>query len=76
MVVEEKGLAPNVDFYSASTYYQMDIPVDIYTPIFAMSRAGGWVAHVLEQYTGNRLIRPRSRYVGPTDRSVPPLEDR
>ena len=75
-LVEEKGLAPNVDFYSASTYYQMDIPVDIYTPIFAMSRAGGWVAHVLEQYTGNRLIRPRSRYVGPTDRSVPPLEDR
>ena len=75
-LVEEKGLAPNVDFYSASTYYQMDIPVDIYTPIFAMSRAGGWVAHVLEQYAGNRLIRPRSRYVGPTDRSVPPLEDR
>ena len=75
-LVEEEGLAPNVDFYSASTYYQMDIPVDIYTPIFAMSRAGGWVAHVLEQYTDNRLIRPRSRYVGPTDRSVPPLEDR
>ncbi|WP_254542868.1 citrate synthase [Halomarina pelagica] len=61
---EEKGLAPNVDFYSASTYYQMGIPVDIYTPIFAVSRVGGWIAHVLEQYEDNRLIRPRARYVG------------
>ncbi|WP_117593171.1 citrate synthase [Haloprofundus halophilus] len=63
-ISEEKGLAPNVDFYSASTYYQMGIPIDIYTPIFAMSRVGGWVAHVLEQYDDNRLIRPRARYVG------------
>jgi len=60
-LMEEKGLAPNVDFYSSSTYYQMGIPVDIYTPIFAMSRVGGWIAHVLEQYDSNRLIRPRSR---------------
>ncbi|MCU4740976.1 citrate synthase [Natronoglomus mannanivorans] len=73
---EEKGLAPNVDFYSASTYYQMGIPIDIYTPIFAMSRAGGWIAHVLEQYEDNRLIRPRSRYVGPEDQEFVPLEDR
>ncbi|WP_207586659.1 citrate synthase [Halomontanus rarus] len=73
---EEKGLAPNVDFYSASTYYQMGIPIDIYTPIFAMSRAGGWIAHVLEQYEDNRLIRPRSRYVGPEDQTFVPLEDR
>ncbi|MDR9381439.1 MAG: citrate synthase [Natronomonas sp.] len=73
---EEKGLAPNVDFYSASTYYQMGIPVDIYTPIFAMSRVGGWIAHVLEQYDDNRLIRPRARYVGSEDRTVTPIDDR
>ncbi len=75
-MAKEKGLAPNVDFYSASTYYQMGIPVDIYTPIFAMSRVGGWIAHVLEQYADNRLIRPRARYVGEEDRTVPPIEDR
>ncbi|MCD2202873.1 citrate synthase [Halobacterium sp. KA-6] len=75
-VKEEKGLAPNVDFYSASTYYQMGIPVDIYTPIFAMSRAGGWIAHVLEQYEDNRLIRPRSRYVGEEDQEFVPLDER
>jgi citrate synthase len=75
-LTDEKGLAPNVDFYSASTYYQMGIPVDIYTPIFAMSRVGGWIAHVLEQYEDNRLIRPRARYVGPDDRSVPSLDER
>ncbi|MFB6252606.1 MAG: citrate synthase [Halobellus sp.] len=75
-IAEEKGLAPNVDFYSASTYYQMGIPVDIYTPIFAMSRAAGWIAHVLEQYGDNRLIRPRARYVGPKDLEFPSLDQR
>jgi citrate synthase len=75
-LTEEKGLAPNVDFYSSSTYYQMGIPVDIYTPIFAMSRVGGWIAHVLEQYDDNRLIRPRARYVGPKDLSVEPIDER
>ena len=75
-LIEEKGLAPNVDFYSSSTYYQMGIPVDIYTPIFAMSRVGGWIAHVLEQYDDNRLIRPRARYVGPRDLTVTPIEER
>ena len=73
---EEKGLAPNVDFYSASTYYQMGIPVDIYTPIFAMSRCGGWIAHILEQYENNRLIRPRGRYIGSTDEEFVPVEER
>ena len=72
----EKGLAPNVDFYSATTYYQMGIPVDIYTPIFAVSRVGGWVAHVLEQYEDNRLIRPRARYIGREDREFVPLDGR
>jgi citrate synthase len=75
-LTDEKGLAPNVDFYSASTYYQMGIPVDIYTPIFAMSRVGGWIAHVLEQYDDNRLIRPRSRYVGPKGQTVRPIDER
>jgi len=75
-VMEEKGLAPNVDFYSASTYYQMGIPIDIYTPIFAMSRVGGWIAHVIQQYDDNRLIRPRARYTGPEDREFVPLEER
>jgi len=75
-LTEKNGLAPNVDFYSASTYYQMGIPVDIYTPIFAMSRVGGWIAHVLEQYDDNRLIRPRARYVGPKDLSVEPIDER
>jgi citrate synthase len=73
---EEKGLAPNVDFYSASTYYKMGIPVDVYTPIFAMSRVGGWIAHVLEQYDDNRLIRPRARYVGDEDNEFVPLDER
>lgn len=72
----EKDLAPNVDFYSASTYYQMGIPIDIYTPIFALSRVGGWIAHVLEQYEDNRLIRPRARYDGEKDRDFPPIEER
>jgi citrate synthase len=75
-IAEEKGLAPNVDFYSATTYYQMGIPIDIFTPIFAVSRVGGWVAHVLEQYEDNRLIRPRARYTGPEDREFVPLGER
>ena len=75
-MADEKGLAPNVDFYSASTYYQMGIPVDIYTPIFAMSRAGGWIAHILEQYDDNRLIRPRGRYIGPDTREFPSVDER
>jgi len=77
-LMEEKGLAPNVDFYSASTYYQMGIPIDIYTPIFAMSRVGGWVAHVAEYIEDNRLIRPRARYTGPDpdDAEFVPLDER
>jgi len=72
----EKGIAPNVDFYSGSVYYQLGIPVDLYTPIFAMSRVGGWVAHVDEYLEDNRLIRPRSRYVGPDSRSFVPVGER
>jgi len=65
LVKAEKKLNPNVDFYSASTYYTLGIPIDLYTPIFAVSRMSGWTAHVLEQYANNRLIRPRAEYTGP-----------
>jgi citrate synthase len=63
----EKKLNPNVDFYSASAYYSLGIPIDLYTPIFAVSRMSGWTAHVLEQYHNNRLIRPRAEYKGKPD---------
>ena len=65
VVKSEKKLNPNVDFYSATTYHALGIPVDLFTPIFAVSRISGWTAHVLEQYANNRLIRPRAEYIGP-----------
>lgn len=69
----EKGLYCNVDFYSAPMYYVTGIPLDLYTPIFAISRMSGWCAHVLEQHADNRLIRPRADYIGPINRAwVPP----
>ena len=67
LMMREKGLYPNVDFYSASTYYMMGIPLNLYTPIFAISRITGWTAHILEQYADNKLIRPRAEYVGQRD---------
>jgi citrate synthase len=72
----EKGIAPNVDFYSGSVYDSMGIPMDLYTPIFAMSRVGGWVAHVSEYRDDNRLIRPRARYTGSTDAEFVPIDER
>jgi citrate synthase len=65
LVKSEKKLNPNVDFYSASMYYTLGIAIDLYTPIFAVSRISGWTAHILEQYANNRLIRPRADYIGP-----------
>ena len=65
LVKSEKKLNPNVDFYSASTYHALGINIDLFTPIFAVSRISGWTAHVLEQYANNRLIRPRAEYIGP-----------
>jgi len=77
LVKGEKKLNPNVDFYSASTYYALGIPIDLYTPIFAVSRISGWTAHVLEQYANNRLIRPRADYTGPSfPQRFIPLEQR
>lgn len=76
LVKVQKGLLPNVDFYSASTYYYLGIPVDLYTPIFAVSRVAGWTAHVMEQYADNRLIRPLSEYVGVREAHFVPIESR
>ena len=76
-VKAEKKLNPNVDFYSASTYHVLGIPIDLFTPIFAVSRVSGWTAHVLEQYANNRLIRPRAEYVGPEyPQTYRPIEQR
>lgn len=76
LMFDEKGLYPNVDFYSASTYYMLGIPMELFTPVFAFSRVSGWTAHVLEQFTDNRLIRPRADYVGPQGSTFVPLERR
>ncbi|MGH9534553.1 MAG: citrate/2-methylcitrate synthase [Terriglobales bacterium] len=74
---DEKGLNANVDFYSASLYYDLGIAVDLYTPIFASARMSGWTAHVLEQYADNRLIRPRAEYSGPpVPQTYVPLDQR
>jgi citrate synthase len=73
---DRKGLIPNVDFYSATVYFSMGIPIDLFTPVFAASRVSGWCAHVLEQYQNNRIYRPRGKYVGPTDRRYVPIEER
>jgi len=76
VVMQQKHLYANVDFYSATCYYSLGIPVDLFTPVFAVSRIAGWAAHVLEQYADNRLIRPRAEYVG--ERNVPyvPIDQR
>src|SRR3954467_1478746 len=74
---ERKGLNANVDFYSATVYYSLGIPTDLFTPIFAISRMSGWTAHILEQLADNRLFRPLSEYVGPeVGRKVTPLAGR
>ncbi|MGE5646750.1 MAG: citrate synthase [Acidobacteriota bacterium] len=76
-VKEQKRLNANVDFYSASTYYSLGIPIDLFTPVFAVSRMSGWTAHILEQYRNNRLIRPRADYKGePDGRAWVPIEQR
>ena len=72
----QKGLMPNVDFYSATVYYSMGIPIDIYTPIFAVSRISGWIAHAMEQYANNRIYRPRGKWVGKTGLVYKPIDQR
>jgi citrate synthase len=76
LVTGLKGLKPNVDFYSASVYTALEIPRDLFTPIFAISRTSGWTAHILEQYENNRLIRPRAEYTGLSHQQYVPIERR
>jgi citrate synthase len=71
-----KNKDPNVDFFSASAYYTMGIPLDLFTPIFAIARVTGWTAHIMEQHKNNRIIRPTDDYVGPFDLKVEPIESR
>ena len=76
IVTGEKNLPPNVDFYSASVYHSLGIDHDLFTPIFAVSRVSGWLAHILEQYANNRLIRPRAEYTGPSLQKYVSIEKR
>src|SRR3954467_4520580 len=76
IVKEMKGKDPNVDFFSASAYYTMGIPIDLFTPIFAAARIAGWTAHVMEQHRNNRIIRPTDDYDGPFNRKVEPIDRR
>jgi len=76
LVTGQKGLKPNVDFYSASCYTMLGIPRDLFTPLFAISRVSGWTAHILEQLADNRLIRPRAEYVGPVGQHYVPIAER
>ncbi len=71
-----KKIYPNVDFFSASVYYTLGIPMDSFTNVFACARAAGWTAHIMEQYEDNRLIRPKAEYVGPEGLKVPPIDER
>jgi citrate synthase len=71
-----KRIWPNVDFFSASVYHTLGIPVDLFTNIFACARMAGWTAHVIEQHTDNRLIRPKSEYTGPLGLRVEPIAQR
>jgi citrate synthase len=76
IMLAEKGLHANVDFYSATVYYSLGVPTDLFTPVFAISRTSGWTAHVLEQLADNRLIRPQSQYTGPIGLKVVPIDQR
>jgi citrate synthase len=76
IVTGQKNLPPNVDFYSASVYHSLNIEHDLFTPIFAVSRTSGWLAHILEQYSNNRLIRPRAEYIGPGMQTYVPVGER
>lgn len=75
-VFADKGLYPNVDFYAATVYHYLDIPTDLFTPVFSVSRMAGWTAHVMEQHADNRLIRPDSEYIGEANLTWVPLGER
>jgi citrate synthase len=75
-MIGDKNINPNVDFFSASTYHMLGLDADLFTPIFVLSRTAGWTAHLLEQWSDNRLIRPRAEYVGEKGNTFIPLEGR
>ena len=75
-MLNEKKMHPNLDFYSASAYYQCGIPINFYTPVFVISRTSGWAAHIIEQRANNKLIRPSSTYTGPGPRPYVPIDQR
>lgn len=74
IMVKEKKMFPNLDFYSASSYYQLGLPIDFFTPIFVISRTSGWAAHIIEQRANNKLIRPASNYIGPEPQKFTPVK--
>lgn len=76
IMVNEKKIYPNLDFYSASAYYQLGIPIDFFTPLFVISRTSGWAAHIIEQRKDNKIIRPKSKYTGPSEREFIPISKR
>ncbi len=75
-VWDRKQIYPNVDYPCGLVYFFMDLPIDIYTPIFVMSRISGWCAHIMEQYLNNRILRPRAKYVGPEIRDYVAIGER
>ncbi len=74
--VGSKGIYPNVDFYSATTYHSIGLKLDLFTPMFAMSRVSGWSGHIIEQLSDNRLYRPKAEYIGPHAAPYIPLDKR
>jgi citrate synthase len=76
IMLQKKNLHANVDFYSATVYYSLGVPTDLFTPVFAIARTAGWTAHLLEQVADNRLIRPQSLYIGPVGLKVKPVDER
>ena len=75
-MIDEKNIYPNLDFPAGPAYYLMGFDIDMFTPIFVMSRVTGWAAHAFEQRANNRIIRPSAEYTGPEHRVVPKIEDR